>query len=497
MKKLYTAGAVSMPVILLFNLYNRQADDVHVVFSHILIMALLLSLAGLLMFLVLERFVGAEESIILLALLWAVFWFFGALRRYVFTNISGTMLILLIVIALAMVLALLLKLKPPLKDFSPVFGTLSVVFVAMLLINAAPALYRNIAIGPGNEEAHGPLSDIPIRRSFDVNHSLPMPDIFWIHLDGMVSLETAEYFFGICQENTRYELARRGFIIYENAYLRNAAGTSVAMPMLLSPSVYDNFFGELLDNIEEGFGHEVRDELNPILAANGINIFDDINPYFELLVALLYRGYRINGFNAWWNYLDAVRISGEDNRSLPSRIWNSFAMSDFPRILLETTPIPLGLFLEGPFDIVYLDMPESYQRAEFTWIFYGYTHARLWYRFDTSYHGNTEKRIDLYPLAYEAITDAMFSAIDDIKQRNPNAVIVLQSDHGLHMKDTQLHLDDIGMPRETSLLLSHSVFSAMFIPDEYGGLDEPVHPLNITRLLVNRYVGENYHLLEK
>ena len=486
-----------MPVVLLFNLYNRQAEDVHVVFSHILILAVLLSFAGLLMFLVLKRLVGAELSFIMLALFWAGFWFFGALRRYVFTNISGAILFLLIAIALALVLALLLLLKPPLKDFSPVFGTLSVVFAAMLLINAAPPIYRNILLQLEVAQSSEPLGDISIRRDFDVNHGLPMPDIYWIHLDGMISLETFEYFFGICKQNTRDELAHRGFLIYENAYLRNAAGTSVAMPMFLSPSVYDNFLGELLGNIEEGFGHEVRDELNPILAAIGINIFDDINPYFELLVALLYRGYRINGFNAWWNYLDAVRVSGEDDRSAPSRMWDSFARSDLPRILLETTPIPLGLFLEDPLDIVYLNMPDSYQRAEFTWIFYGYTHARLWYQFDPGYGGNTEKRIDLYPQAHEKITTAMIRTIDEIQQRNPDAVIVLQSDHGFHMACTQRHMDDIGLPRETSLLLSHSVFSAVLIPEAYGGLMMPIHPLNITRVLVNRFVGQNYELLER
>ena len=497
MTKLYIAGSVSLPVILLFNLYNRQAQDVHVVFSHILILAVLLSLGGLITYIAIKRFAGAEEAIILLTLFWAGFWFFGAIRRSVFTNMSGTVLILLIVVVLALVLVLLIKFKPPLSDFSPVFGTLSAVFVAMLLINALPVFYRNIAIMASGSQTHGPLSHISIRRSFDVNHSLPMPDIYWIHLDGMISLETFEYHFGICQENTRKELANRGFLIYENAYLRNAAGTSVAMPMLLSPSVYDNFFGELLDNIDEGFGHEVRDELYPILAASGINIFDDINPYFELLVALLYRGYRINGFNAWWNYLDAIRISGENNRSSLSRMWDSFARSDLPHILLETTPIPLGFFMEDPVDIVYLEMPETYQRAEFNWIFYGYTHARLWYRFDPGYDGNTEKRIDLYPFAYAAITAAMFRAIDEIRQANPSAVIILQSDHGFHMADTQLHLDDIGMPRETSLLLSHSVFSAVFLPEAYGGLSAPIHPLNITRLLVNRFVGENYEMLER
>jgi len=40
-----------------------------------------------------------------------------------------------------------------------------------------------------------------------------------------------------------------------------------------------------------------------------------------------------------------------------------------------------------------------------------------------------------------------------------------------------------------------SAFSAVRIPQIYGGLDAPLDPRNISRELVNRFVGENYELL--
>jgi hypothetical protein len=52
-----------------------------------------------------------------------------------------------------------------------------------------------------------------------------------------------------------------------------------------------------------------------------------------------------------------------------------------------------------------------------------------------------------------------------------------------------------GYTKEQIVELMHSVFSAVRIPDEYGGLDEPIAPLNITRELINRFVGDNYELL--
>ena len=503
MQKIYIAASICMPVILLFNLYNRQSDAVHVVFTHILILTFILSLVGLIMHLVLKRFVGAEQSIILMTLFWLCFWFFGSLRRYVFTNMSGTLLVLLMGVALTIILVLLIKFKPPLKDFTPVFGTLSALFVIMFLINAAPAFYRNIFATPGleAEAAAANLDESAIKRSFCVNHSLPMPDIYWIHLDAMVSLETFEYFFGICQENTRNELANRGFVHYRDAHIRNASNTFVALPMLLSPSLYDNIFSPVLNSMEESYAHEIREVLFPVLDAKGICRNDDIYANFELLVSLLYRGYRVNGFNTWWEWkiLDSELIFNEDLRSVFVRTWDSFTRSDLPFLLSETTPIPLGWVWGN--DAYYQDteyrlLPRAYRRADFTWIYYEYTHASRWHTFAPEYDGHAFARIDLYPLAYEAMLAAMFETIDEIRTRNPNAVIILQSDHGLHVKYTQFHLRNMGVPRETMLLLFHSVFSAVYIPEIYGGLAEPIHPLNIARLLVNRYVGENYQLLD-
>jgi hypothetical protein len=45
--------------------------------------------------------------------------------------------------------------------------------------------------------------------------------------------------------------------------------------------------------------------------------------------------------------------------------------------------------------------------------------------------------------------------------------------------------------------MQNSVISAVRIPKRWGGLDQPLDPLDISRVLVNRYVGENYKLVEE
>ena len=60
-----------------------------------------------------------------------------------------------------------------------------------------------------------------------------------------------------------------------------------------------------------------------------------------------------------------------------------------------------------------------------------------------------------------------------------------------------MRLLDLGYTEDQLMDLWLSVMSAVRIPQQYGDLDEPVDPLYITRLLVNRFVGENYEFTKQ
>jgi len=85
--------------------------------------------------------------------------------------------------------------------------------------------------------------------------------------------------------------------------------------------------------------------------------------------------------------------------------------------------------------------------------------------------------------------------IDVILESNPNAVIVIQADHGIHNPGFHVDLLEFGYTEEDIMRLNFSVMSAKRIPPEYGGIEAPIAPLNITRELINRFVGENYELI--
>ena len=126
-----------------------------------------------------------------------------------------------------------------------------------------------------------------------------------------------------------------------------------------------------------------------------------------------------------------------------------------------------------------------------------FPHAATWH---WQYDGaerlrSSSYRIDLYPAAHGYMAHMLMTMIDMILEQNPNAVIAIQSDHGFHLEETQTQLLADGLTEAEVANLQNSVMSAVRIPEQYGGLNAPLDPLNITRELVNRLVGQNYKLL--
>jgi hypothetical protein len=89
----------------------------------------------------------------------------------------------------------------------------------------------------------------------------------------------------------------------------------------------------------------------------------------------------------------------------------------------------------------------------------------------------------------------MLNLIDMILEQTPDAVIVIQGDHGI-LGMAQIHMMNEGYPEEMIFDLYHSVISAIRVPEHLATIDEPIAPLNLTRFLVNTFVGQNYEYLE-
>jgi hypothetical protein len=109
--------------------------------------------------------------------------------------------------------------------------------------------------------------------------------------------------------------------------------------------------------------------------------------------------------------------------------------------------------------------------------------------------GNTD--VMAYPAQHRYAGKVLLKTVDVILEADPNAVIVLQADHGLHGNTEADFIKAFGEDVDASDLWNQ-VFSAVRIPENYQNGDEHYalsNPLNISRYLVNSFVGTNYSYL--
>ena len=488
-----------MPGLFLIDLYSRNRGYNHIVFSHVAVLLLLLALFSLALF-VFVWFTcrSAQASLIILVLFWVPFWLFESILSLAFgiMPIWGTRIqagfICMGLVALAVALRWY---RPPFHKITAAFNLLSVAVVVLFVISFFPVAQAEIAMTRAREAGFDYLSYQ--KNEFYVDAGLPKPDIYWIHLDGMMSLKTVERYWGGDFDSLREKLAERGFVMYEDArlYARNTRNAFIA---LLSPGFYDGFFYSILAAHAPPNLPAIRNGAQAGLASVGLT-HDDINSSPEMMLALIAGGYTIALQNDYINFGGRLGEMG----------YHPFILSDLPGLLALTTPLSLeaitGLFsllspsgLSEAHDL----LVKTEGSARFTFLTLMYTHTLFATTeiYPKLFGGEpedftSELHAVLYPYAYAFIIERMIEEVDAILEVNPEAVIVLQADHGFHSQVTLRYKMEQGLSAEQVIELHHSVFSAVRIPARYGGLDGALDPRNIARVLVNRFVGQNYDLL--
>jgi len=541
---LYCGAAFLLPNVFLFFLYNRNVGRAYIRFDHVLILGLGLSLIGicvlLIMRLITRSFCGAY---IIAIVFWALFWLFETIFLVANGLIPalGRVGLLAIFIVLLFVSAAIIRIEVvKLNKICPGIQALAAMTLALFLFNFVPSLVGGV--NWGNRLAEDGV--FYVKRSFNIDRALPSPDIYWIHMDGMLGFSTVERLFGDSQDNLRRELYIRGFVINEYAKL-NAGWTLIALPALLSPGFYDSYLGSLLRESEHYVLRADREPFtNARMAQDGVSHYSDIAPYYELFQAFMAIGYTTiqqtcavgHGFLAYssnrFHAYDHPDYSLGINEALHPRNRFLLGVSDLVDLMTFTTPLSifqdyLRISLSG--DIEWFHVPEheemvdkltantrgtlherqilrhlidsfSVESPKLVYAVPSFTHSVYW-RTRVQPPGYTEPFVlynpftdNVYMNAHEYAAMVMLTMIDLILENNPHAVIVLQSDHGIHDPDIQGYLRAGGMSNDDLFEIINSTMSAVRIPQIYGGLDAPIAPINITRELVNRFIGHNYEM---
>ena len=552
---LYCLAAIFMPNIFLFDLYNRNRIQNHLPFGATIILAVIFAAVSIALFFLLRLLAKSlEGALIAASAWWVMFWLFEAtysvLLRFS-ASLSRLMWLAFIVAGIAAIAICFRHYRPPFSKIGPVFRILAATGCGLFVFNFMPAIQHQLAFQRGVDERYEVFLRgdklFYIKRNFNVDPTIPNPNIYWFHMDGMMSLSTVERFFGESRDDLRTELAMRGFVIYEDAIVYGGE-TQYALPILLSPAFYDSYFGERISEV---------DGLSPItrtrtligrLSQDGISLANDVAPYYEIFHAFRAADYNIVIICSYPHIMSSVpfdRLYRTINMTttmtdtkyilldseflgMPTNNFSSEA-GDLFRLLSSASPLSLiserisfsekisWLPVIGHEDMIEQLTSETRNTAHERQLYRAFldhfstTSPRLVYimiyftHSSTIRHGNPIGMArgegiptDVYPVYmahYNYAAMIMFNKIDIILEQDPNAVIVLQADHGIHDHNELESLLNRGYTEEEVLDFLFSVFSAVRIPEAYGGLDAPLGPRNIARELVNRFVGQNYELL--
>ena len=540
-RTLHMLGAAMLPNIFLFINYNHNFFLAPLDFEHALIWAAIFVVMAVFLFLFIFWFSKSSEfTLISSALFWIAFWFYGDIVSLIrnFWPTSPDLFNFSVFFAPILVLSGVFSIF--IRRFakaSSIFNIVSLVFCGFFLFNIFPAVRNDIEFRQAGAQVAAlqtteTSKDYAPRFGlyFVIDESLPKPDIYWLWMDGMISLSTFEYFYNVSLDDVREQLSSHGFLIYENATTRSPT-TRAAVTTLFSPAMYDNFFSDVLDGLENYLNSTAvtsvsrTEAVQQRMSALGVDL-TEITHNNELVNALLQSGYNTVYIGAPIPHVSIGYLSRFYNTTGNHPVllsYNSEEQSSLYRVRfgavgdIINTATPMALF-PGPAPQGYYRLPwvsglpyyfapqtqrmyralidsRSEQSPKFTFMLFDHAHPSGWWWLH-EYFGTTEMQVhERHPAAYAYALVAMLNTIDLILTENPDAVIILQSDHGIHDPYAQRAMYEAGYTVDELIELFNSVFSAVRIPEQYGGLDEPLSPTNIARVLVNRFVGENYEFL--
>jgi len=496
----YYITAFLTPSIFLFLLYNNNRVEANLHFSQFLILAGIFAVVGLVIYIVLKLISKSSEGALLLTVgFWISFWFYRnifAIVKRIIPNFPSLIFFIIICVCILGVAIIFRYYRPPFKKVQVIFLVISAYLIFLFFFNLIPGVSFNITLCRARAEfIKDPDIDIHplVRNSFYVDESLPNPEIHWIHMDGMIRLDTIERYFDISYENTRRELIRRDFIIHDSSILPWAS-TYISLAALLSPSFYDNLLSTLEPLKMKDSGYNTLEAIYQ----EGLSYGDDISPNYELIKAFVTAGYEINAVSddsdIFWQHVEHEETEPE----FIFGIWHRSMFGELLDLLSIKTPLLIEPTFKRAPNVSNNSSANDSRVPQLTFKIIPHSHASYFYYYahediPTWQEGLTA--VHAYPTAYDDALYHMFDYIDSVLERNPGALLILQSDHGLHAEATLLRLLELGYTDEQVLEMMRSVFSAVRIPEMYGGVEVPIHPLNITRVLVNRFVGENYELL--
>jgi hypothetical protein len=413
-------------------------------------------------------------------------------------------------------------------------GFLAILTGVMLVMNLAPVVALQL----------GRVPALAYKQDYVVSEGTEQPNIYWFHLDGMNSTETAQQYFGVDSSAFLQKLTEQGFTLFPNAILAANHKTEVATAALMCPDFYDQKLRALLQDPTDQDTARRYSEAN--YAENWVARYHN-----EVLTAFARRGYATHLLSHYTN----TSFLSQANRlySIPQHTYRDLSENEQPKAYLvensrfvdegrreqleelmtlllgprgkdvgdllpnsageRLVPIPQHppqelidrVLLGNPIATYYYtglveslyDSLEAGDSPRFTLVHYLPSH----FPFTFTPDGSVIRKgygfdFPNFATHYEIQSQILANLVEMILDKDPSAVIVLVADHGIHVYTPEL----IAAFGEATLpeFWNH-IFYALRLPSQWDGQPDMAllsDPRNIGRYLVNTFVGENYAYIE-
>jgi hypothetical protein len=523
-----------MPLIPLSYLYVRNAEYINAVQVGIVGAALAaLSLIGFWLF----RFIFKSRLAALLGCLTGWVFFFAmrsasTLSLFQLDRIGFDRFLLLYgAVSLVFMLTVMFVMRG--RSGGRLYPALLLFFGLLLAYNAVPAVITGVA----SERDALSAEATKFKSQFTVSESAPSPNVYWFHCDAMLGFDAFNQYYGDDQAEFVQALNDRGFQINRGAMLEAKHATKYAVPSLMCPDFYDSTLSAVFKDHETAMANASTLSLNALKRACMNN---------ETRLAFEHKGYFSQTFSSIDSYYppvsDRVYSTGDSSAfiletddnfkqqylsvleaeefatlltGIPSSTYLRVVMSLADRGLLnfqmrcvdltnklsedQLQSISQGKKIQKKTVMMMGAINDSFysDQPTFDIFFYLRAHYPFTLKEDGTPNAVDVRSLQSYAPQHRYVASTLLVMVDEILERDPDAVIVLQADHGLHGNTEEEITDTFG--KDAVQPIWNQVLSALRVPKKYQNGEESYalsDPLNMSRYLVNAFVGKNYTYIQ-
>lgn len=514
--------AMFIPLYPMLYLYNKEGNSQYLSLIQVLFVSLIFMLGSMLLFLISSRiFKSSHAAYLFCIVVWIGFFSYKQLYAALFsvTGRGRNLYLIFTYIVLYILLGALVYIISKIYNFKVISLFTGILLFILLLMNVGTIVY-NFSLRSQNE-------NVVYKTSFVVDDTLATPNVYWIHCDGMLGFYSMEKYFGDPQDWFTEGLETRGFVINRDAQFDGRRTTLAALPTLMNPTYYDNW----LSNVPASTDFSLiaysltaaRQKSELLLAFNtkyktatiaslGSYFYPITDVFYNidqaerpLMVSAAGKESIVSSFTNAVNLttllqtVSAVGIISDTDTYIKHNIYPLIFEQDQINSIVDTNYILGSDKLDPSYDTLVrsLDNALTIEEPRFMLVSFNLAHFPFIYDENGQIHENEIPNDPReYPAQHRYTSKVLINLVDMILERDPDAVIVLQADHGLHWQSTGNIMKYLHVSADAAPDIWNGVMSAVRIPEKYGTLEEPLYPLDIARYLVNNYVGQNYEYLQ-